>query len=116
MPANSVRRLLLLIAAGVAAASLLTVVLGHRARGSPATTYSDLITRVERQPSSVSNITFKPGSRAIDATLSNGRAADTFASRLNNDSAAFKRPRPKARPDLLRLPRHRQGRPPLDRV
>ena len=71
MPANSASRLLLLIAVAVAAASLLTVVLGHRARGTPATTYSDLITRVERQPSSISSITFKPRSRAIDATLSN---------------------------------------------
>jgi cell division protease FtsH len=72
VPANSASRLLLLIAVAVAAASLLTVVLGHRARGTPATTYSDLITRVERQPSSISSITFKPRSRAIDATLSNG--------------------------------------------
>jgi cell division protease FtsH len=72
VPANSASRLLLLIAVAVAAASLLTVVLDHRARGTPATSYSDLITRVERHPSSISSIKFKPRSRAIDATLSNG--------------------------------------------
>ncbi|MDE3191497.1 MAG: hypothetical protein KGL94_11850, partial [Acidobacteriota bacterium] len=72
MSGNQTRRLLSLVALGMLTAALITVALGRRSHTAARVTYSDLIARAQQRPSSIFAVVFKPGSRSIDATLSNG--------------------------------------------